>query len=129
MDEPSAPVAIRLSPSASNTRPSKRIHTDVSLKRWAALTHYIDDGELSIDNNRVENLIRPIALGRKNWLFAGPLRAGQRTATIMSLLHTARLNGRDRYQYLKDVPEGLPTQPDSRLRELLPYCWSPDSTA
>lgn len=102
---------------------------DYSLKRWAALTRYIDDGELSIDNNRVENLIRPIALGRKNWLFAGSLRAGQRAAAIMSLLHTARLNGHDPYQYLKDVLERLPTQPHSRLKELLPYCWTPARTA
>lgn len=70
-----------------------------------------------------------IALGRKNWLFAGSLRAGQRAAAIMSLLHTAKLNGHDPYQYLKDVLARLPTQPDSRLRELLSYCWKPGSTA
>lgn len=98
---------------------------DYSLKRWAALTRFIDDGELSIDNNRIENLIRPIALGRKNWLFAGSLRAGQRAAAIMSLLHTAKLNGYDPYQYLRDVLERLPTQPDSRIRDLLPYRWQP----
>ena len=63
---------------------------DYSLKRWAALTRYIDDGDLPADNNRVENLIRPIALGRANWLFAGSLRAGQRVASIMSVLHTGR---------------------------------------
>jgi transposase len=97
---------------------------DYSLKRWTALARFIDDGELSIDNNRVENLIRPIALGRKNWLFAGSLMAGKRAATIMSLLHTARLNGHDPYQYLKDILEKLPTQPDSRIRDLLPYRWS-----
>jgi transposase len=102
---------------------------DYSLKRWAALTRYVDDGELSIDNNSVENLIRPIALGRKNWLFAGSLRAGQRAAAIMSLLHTARLNGHDPYRYLKDVLDRLPTQPDSRLGELLPYCWTPANSA
>ena len=96
-----------------------------SLKRWEALTRFVDDGELSIDNNRVENLIRPIALGRKNWLFAGSLRAGQRAAAIMSLLHTARLNGLDPYLYLKDVLERLPTQPDNRIRDLLPYRWQP----
>ena len=103
---------------------------DYSLKRWAALTRYIDDDELSIDNNRVENLIRPIALDRKNWWFAGSLRAGQRSASIMSLLHnTAKLNGHDPYKYLKDELERLPTQPNSRLKELLPYCGAPDSTA
>ena len=102
---------------------------EYSLKRWAALTRFIDDGDLSIDNNRVENLIRPIALGRKNWLFAGSLRAGQRAAAIMSLLHTARLNGHDPYQYLKDVLERLPTQADRRITELLPYRWRPDRAA
>lgn len=98
---------------------------DYSLKRWAALTRYIDDGDLAADNNRIENLIRPIALGRKNWLFAGSLRAGQRAAAIMSLLHTARLNGHEPYAYLKDVLERLPTQPASALAELLPYRWKP----
>ena len=57
---------------------------DYSLKRWAALTRFIDDGELPIDNNWVENQIRPIALGRNNWLFAGSLRAGKRAAAVMS---------------------------------------------
>lgn len=68
-----------------------------------------------------------IALGRKNWLFAGSLRAGQRAAAIMSLLHTARLNGHEPYAYLKDVLERLPTQPASALAELLPYHWKPSA--
>ena len=59
---------------------------DYSLKRWQALTRYIDDGDLPADNNWVENQIRPIAIGRSNWLFAGSLRAGQRAAAIMSLI-------------------------------------------
>jgi transposase len=63
--------------------------------RWQALTRYIDDGELPADNNWVENQIRPIATGRKNWLFAGSLRSGQRVAAVMSLAHSARLNGHD----------------------------------
>ncbi|GHD04938.1 hypothetical protein GCM10007320_66360 [Pseudorhodoferax aquiterrae] len=98
---------------------------DYSLKRWAALTRFIDDADLAADNNRIENLIRPIALGRKNWLFAGSLRAGQRPAAIMSLLHTARLNGHEPYAYLKYVLQRLPTQPASALRDLLPYRCSP----
>ena len=98
---------------------------DYSLKRWVALTRFIDDGELAADNNRIENLIRPIALGRKNWLFAGSLRAGQRAAAIMSLLHSARLNGHEPYAYLKDVLQRLPTQPASTMRDLLPYHWKP----
>lgn len=96
---------------------------EYSLGRWAALIRYLDDGDLPIDNNHVKNRIRPIALGRSNWLFAGSLRAGQRAANIMSLIQTAKLNGHDPYQYLKDVLERLPTQPASRLGELLPHRW------
>jgi transposase len=96
---------------------------DYSLHRWIALTRYLDDGELPIDNNWVENQIRPIAIGRSNWLFAGSLRAGQRAAAVMSLLHSARLNGHDPYAYLKDVLERIPTQPASRIAELLPHRW------
>jgi transposase len=66
-----------------------------------------------------------IAVGRSNWLFAGSLRAGQRAAAAMSLIQSARLNGHDPYRYLKDVLERLPTQPASRIAELLPYHWVP----
>ena len=100
---------------------------DYSLGRWAALTRYIEDGDLPIDNNHVENCIRPVALGRNNWLFAGSLRAGQRAAAVMSLIQSAKLNGHDPYRYLKDVLERLPTQPASRLEELLPHHWSASS--
>jgi transposase len=96
---------------------------DYSLKRWPALVRFIDDGELPIDNNWVENQIRPIAIGRNNWLFAGSLRAGKRAAAVMSLVHSARLNGHDPYAYLRDVLERLPTQPASRIAELLPHRW------
>ena len=98
-----------------------------SLGRWQALTRYIDDGDLPIDNNWVENRIRPIAVGRKNWLFAGSLRAGQRAAVIMSLIQSAKLCGHEPYRYLRDVLERLPTQPASRLEELLPHRWQPSS--
>jgi transposase len=94
-----------------------------SLGRWAALIRYLDDGELPIDNNHIENRIRPVALGRGNWLFCGSLRAGKRAAAIMSLIQSAKLNGHDPYVYLKDVMERLPTQPTSRLDELLPHRW------
>lgn len=98
---------------------------DYSLNRWAALTRYVDDGDLPADNNWVENQIRPIAIGRNNWLFAGSLRAGKRAAAVMSLVHSARLNGHEPYAYLKDVLERLPTQPASRVQELLPHRWQP----
>jgi hypothetical protein len=102
---------------------------DYSLKRWKALVRFIDDGELPIDNNWVENQIRPIAIGRKNWLFAGSLRAGKRAAAVMSLLHSARLNAHDPHAYLKDVLERLPTQPASRIGELLPHRWQPSASS
>ena len=102
---------------------------DYSLKRWQALTRYIDDGDLPADNNRVENQIRPIALGRSNWLFAGSLRAGQRAAAVMSLVHSARLNGHEPHAYLKDILERLPTQPASRVEELLPHRWQSAATS
>lgn len=101
---------------------------DYSLNRWAALTRYLDDPMLPADNNWVENQIRPIALGRSNWLFAGSLRAGQRAASVMSLIHSARLNGHDPYAYLKDVLTRLPTTPTSRIGELLPHRWQPSDT-
>ena len=66
---------------------------DYSLKRWGPLTQFLDDGQLPIDNNWIENQIRPIAIGRNNWLFAGSLRAGQRAAAVMSLIQSAKLMG------------------------------------
>ena len=100
---------------------------DYTLKRWVALTHYLSDGNVPIDNNWIENKIRPIAIGRKNWLFAGSLRAGKRVAAIMSLIQSARLNGHEPFAYLKDVLTRLPAQPQSRIGALLPHRWKPDS--
>ena len=100
---------------------------DYSLNRWVALTRFLEDGDLPIDNNWVENRIRPIAIGRSNWLFAGSLRAGKRAAPIMSLIHSAKLNGLDPYAYIRDVLERLPTQPASRIEELLPHRWKPSA--
>ena len=98
---------------------------DYSLNRWEALTRFLDDGDLPIDNNWVENRIRPIALGRNNWLFAGSLRAGKRAAAVMSLIHSAKLNALEPYAYVRDVLERLPTLPASRITDLLPHRWSP----
>ena len=89
-----------------------------------ALTRFLDDGDLPIDNNWVEIRIRPIALGRQNWLFAGSLRAGKRAAAVMSLIQSAKLNGLDPYAYLRDALERLPTQPASQIGELLPHRWA-----
>ena len=100
---------------------------DYSLKRWLALTRYVEDGAVPIDNNQVENQIRPWALGRSNWLFAGSLRSGKRAAAIMSLIQSARMNGHDPYAYLKDVLTRLPTQRASGIGQLLPHNWIPAS--
>jgi len=98
---------------------------DYSLKRWVALTRYLDDGAVPIDNNQVENQIRPWALGRSNWLFAGSLRSGKRAAAIMSLIQSARMNGHDPYAYLKDILTRLPTQQASDITEFLLHKWAP----
>ena len=98
---------------------------DYSLKRWTALSRYLDDGVVPIDNNHIEQQIRPWALGRKNWLFAGSLRSGKRAAALISLIQSAKLNGHDPYAYLKDVPARLPTQRASEIAGLLPHNWIP----
>jgi len=93
---------------------------DYSLKRWTALSRYGQSGTMPIDNNPIENAIRPIAVGKKNWLFAGSERAGKRAAAIQSLLGTAKSNGLEPYAWLKQTLETLPTCPNSRIDELLP---------
>ena len=93
---------------------------DYSLNRWPALCRYADSGHLPIDNNPVENDIRPIAIGKRNWLFTGSERAGKRAAAIQSLLYTAKLNGLDPAAWLRDTLEKLPTCPNSQIDSLLP---------
>ncbi len=90
-----------------------------------ALTRYCDDGTVPIDNNHVENQIRPWALGCSNWLFAGSLRSSQRAATIMSLIQSAKMNGHDPYADMKDVMQRLPMYHASAIDELLPHSWVP----
>jgi transposase len=101
---------------------------DYSLKRWDALTTFLDDPYTPIDNNGVENRIRPIAVGSKNWLFAGSLRSGQRNAAIMSLVQSAKLNVLNPLEYLKDVMNRIPIQPNN-IEELLPHNWKPANKA
>jgi len=94
---------------------------DHALKRWPALQRYASSGNLPIDNNPVENAIRPIAIGKKNWLFAGSERAGRRAAAIQSLFATAKLNNLDPSRWLADTLEKLPTCPNSQIDSLLPF--------
>jgi transposase len=98
---------------------------DYSLKRWTALSRYVTQGHFPIDNNPVENTIRPIALGKKNWLFVGSERAGRRAAAIQTLLGTAKLNGIDPAAWLRDTLEKLPTCLNSQIDSLLPLRATP----
>ena len=96
---------------------------DYSLNAWRPLTAHLHDGRVPVDNNHVENLMRPWAMGRKAWLFAGSELAGQRAAMVMSLVQSAKLCGHDPWAYLKDVLTRLPTLLNSRIDELLPHRW------
>ena len=87
-----------------------------ALGRWEALTRYAEDGGLEIDNNAAERALRAVALGRKNYLFAGSDRGGERAATLYSLIGTAKLNNLDPESYLRDVLSRLPDHPISRNR-------------
>ena len=98
---------------------------DYSLKRWAALSRYATQGHFPIDNNPVENVIRPIAVGRKNWLFTGSERAGRRAASIQSLLATATLNALNPAAWLRETLEKLPTCLNRQIDSLLPLRTEP----
>ena len=89
--------------------------------RWTALTRYRDDGRIEIDNNTAERAIRPLVLGRRNYLFAGSDAGGERAANIYTLIATARLNDIDPYLYLRHVLERIAEHPINRIDELLPW--------
>lgn len=96
-----------------------------ALKNWRALTRYTEDGILMPDNNLLESAIRPIAMGRRAYLFAAAERGGHVAATLYSLVGTCKLNRIEPYAYLKDVLQRLPSHPVNRLAELLPFNWKP----
>jgi transposase len=99
-----------------------------SLTRWAALTRFLDDGRLCISNNAAERELRGVAVGRKNWTFAGSDEGGRRAAAIYTLIQTAKLNGIDPQAWLADVLARLPDHPARRIGELLPWNWRPQQS-
>ena len=96
------------------------------LSRWTGLARFLDDGRVEIDSNVVERAIRPIALNRKNALFAGSDGGGEHWATIASLIETCKLNGVDPYAYLADVITRIVAgHPQNKLDDLLPWAYTP----
>jgi len=92
-----------------------------ALSRWKALTRYVDDGLLEIDNNAAERSLRSVVMGRKNYLFMGSDSGGQRAAALYSLIGTAKLNALDPAFYLRTVLARIPEHPINRIGELLPW--------
>lgn len=92
---------------------------------WGALARFLEDGRLPLDNNAAERALRPIALGRKNWLFAGSVKGGEAAAIILSFVESAKLHQLNPYTYLRDVLARLPSAKASDLDSLLPHLWQP----
>ena len=91
-----------------------------SIERWQELSIYATNGKLNIDNNPVENSIRPVAIGRKNYLFAGSHEAAQRSAMLYSLMGTCKLNGINPFIWLRETLRIIPAHPINKIEELLP---------
>ena len=97
---------------------------EYALGLWPTLMVYLDDGRMEIDNNLVENAIRPTALGKKNWLFFGEAEAGQRGAILYTIVECCRRRGVEPYQYLRDVLTRLPSMTNHQVPEVLPAEWA-----
>jgi transposase len=94
-----------------------------TLSQWTALSRYLDDGDLDIDNNVAERALRPVAIGRKNWLFAGSDAGGHRAAILYSIMATCKRHGVDPFAYLRDVLDRVATHPSSAIAALFPPNW------
>jgi hypothetical protein len=112
---------------AADFRPKSKfgIAVGYALNRWPDLMRYLDDGRYEIDNNLIENSIRPIALGRKNYLFAGSHEGARRLALVYSMAATAKLNGVEPFAWLRDVLARIADHPYKQLAKLLPQNWKP----
>ena len=118
---------------ATLSKLSRKSETTVAIRyalsRWDALTRYIEDGHIEIDNNAAERSLRGVALGRKNYLFAGSDAGGERAATIYSLIGSAKLNGLDPEAYLREVLSRIADHPITGIEELLPWNIAANPTA
>ena len=97
---------------------------DYALGQWPTLSVYLTDGRVEIDNNLVENAIRPTAVGKKNWLFVGEAEAGDRSAVIYTIIESCRRRSLDPYAYLRDVLTRLPTMTNHQVHEVTPANWA-----
>jgi len=97
---------------------------DYTLTMWPMLTVYLADGRIEIDNNPVENAIRPTAIGKKNWLFIGEAEAGQRSAILFTIIEACRSRGIDPQTYLRDVLTRLPTLTNWQIKDVAPEAWA-----
>ena len=96
-----------------------------ALNRWPSFCLFLSDGRVAIDNNPAERAMRPIGIGRKNWLFAGNDAGGETLAKAMTLIESAKLNGLDPQAYLADILARIHDHIAPRLAELLPWNWKP----
>jgi transposase len=100
-----------------------------ALERWPALMVFVDDGRVEMDNNAAERALRTVAIGRKNYLFAGSDAGGERAAAIYSLLGSAKLNGIDPEAYMAEVLRRIADHPINRIEQLLPWNLFPAALA
>src|SRR5579872_7093377 len=96
-------------------------------QQWKALSRYVEDGDLAIDNNAAERALRAVAVGRKNWLFAGNDEGGERAAILYSLIASCKQNGVEPFHYIRDVLERVSTHPARGVDDLMPARWRPSA--
>ena len=97
---------------------------DYALGQWTSLLLFLEDGRLEIDNNLVENAIRPTAVGKKNWLFVGDAGAGERGAIVYTVIEACRRRGIDPFAYLQDVFTRLPSMTNWQVKDITPEAWA-----
>lgn len=97
---------------------------DFALSQWSGLEIFLTDGRVEIDNNQVENSIRPTAIGKKNWLFVGAEQAGERSAIVYTIVESCRRRGIEPFTYLRDVLSRLPHMTNRQIGEVTPESWA-----